>query len=169
MKAEGFCSRNGRDCSLYGGVTLAIVGVTVPHYRGLHTLLAGHYGRLSLFVAGVLVIGIGLLRLKRWAAVAASLCLVYPAYVSGLIGSVVILVWICARNIVPDSRVHDRHILAFSNLEIVGFGGWPTSAGKYNSALVCQAEKRKGVRPFSRFSRRGAPPFVSGSMLGNPR
>jgi len=66
---------------LYGGVTLAILGVTVPRYRGFHTSPAG-YCRLGVFAIGVLVIGVSLLKLKRWAAVAASLCLVYPAYVS---------------------------------------------------------------------------------------
>ena len=80
MHIENFFRITGRMI-LYVGVILAVVGIAVPHYRGIHVSPVG-YGRFALFILGMLIFGVGLLQLRRWAAAGASLCLIYPAYVS---------------------------------------------------------------------------------------
>jgi len=66
---------------LYLGVILAVVGIAVPHYRGIRVPPSG-YCRFALFILGMLIFGVGLLQLRRWAAAGASLCLIYAAYIS---------------------------------------------------------------------------------------
>lgn len=68
----------GTFALLYSG-GLLLVSLVVPRARALFTT-AIDYFRVALIIAALALIGAGLLRLKRWAAVALSLFLIYPAY-----------------------------------------------------------------------------------------
>ena len=78
MQVEKFF-RGTAELTLFYGVAAAIVVTTVPRVRGIHVSFS-EYCIGGVFILGILVIGVNLFRLERWAAVGASLGFMYYAW-----------------------------------------------------------------------------------------